>query len=318
MLRSIPNPEVIYAIFVVVLGASGLFLLLPQRHGLATPKRVHVVGGALTAVALLLFARYWTSPHGFPTGLFFYAFSFAALAGAVLTVTSRDPIHNALWFAAVILSTSGLFLLAGASFLAAGTIIVYAGAIIVMFLFVIMLAQMEGRALYDRAARAPGRATFTCFLLFWGVLYVLLSARTIPATRPGSTDPGAAERRLVRTDQLAELNNVGPDRPVREVLKHAARDTNRMSVLVVEQEGATPAEGGPAAEDTRTKTRQVARIRPKAHVAGLGESLFTDNLIVVELAGTLLFAALLGALSIATPKPPIRPGAHPPTPPPHL
>ena len=55
-------------------------------------------------------------------------------------------------------------MLASAPFLAAGTMIVYAGAIIVTFLFVIMLAQMEGKALYDRAARAPGSATFTCFL----------------------------------------------------------------------------------------------------------------------------------------------------------
>ncbi len=69
----------------------------------------------------------------------------------------------------MVLSTSGLFLLAGAQFLAAGTVIVYAGAIIVTFLFVIMLAQMEGRAAYDRAARAPFRATLTCFLLFWAL-----------------------------------------------------------------------------------------------------------------------------------------------------
>ena len=43
-----------------------------------------------------------------------------------------------------------------AQFLAAGTVIVYAGAIVVTFLFVIMLAQMEGKAAYDRAARSPG------------------------------------------------------------------------------------------------------------------------------------------------------------------
>ena len=82
-------------------------------------------------------------------------------------MTSRNPIYSALWFASVVLSTAGLFLLAGAQFLAAGTVIVYAGAIIVTFLFVIMLAQMEGKADYDRAARAPAAATFTCFLLFW-------------------------------------------------------------------------------------------------------------------------------------------------------
>ena len=89
--------------------------------------------------------------------MFFYIFSAAALVGGVLTVTSRNPIYSALWFASVVLSTAGLFLLASAPFLAAGTIIVYAGAIIVTFLFVIMLAQMEGKALYDRAAGPPAR-----------------------------------------------------------------------------------------------------------------------------------------------------------------
>ena len=79
----------------------------------------------------------------------------------------------------VVIATSGLFLLAGASFLAAGTIIVYAGAIIVTFLFVIMLAQMEGKAFYDRAARAPGPATFACFLLLWCLIYALSAVTAV-------------------------------------------------------------------------------------------------------------------------------------------
>jgi NADH-quinone oxidoreductase subunit J len=287
MLRVIATTDLIIAILVVVLGASGTYLLLPHRLGSATPRKVHAIGGILAACSLLAFAMLWKAPGGFLTTLFFYAFGFAALAGGLLTVTSRDPIHSALWFASVILSTSGLFLLAGAQFLAAGTVIVYAGAIIVTFLFVIMLAQMEGRAIYDRAARAPGRAAFTCFLLFWGLLYALLS---IPA-KSGASDEVASESRLIRTDQLVSLNRTAPDRPVREVLAHAARDTNRLA---------------------------NGQGHPKAHVAGLGESLFTDHLIAMELAGTLLFAALVGALAIATPKPPIRPGAHPATPSPHL
>ena len=43
------------------------------------------------------------------------------------------------------------------------------------------------------------------------------------------------------------------------------------------------------------------------HVAGLGGSLYTEHLVTVELAGALLFAALIGALAIATPKTPVRP-----------
>ena len=114
---------------------------------------------------------------------FFYVFGVGAIAGGVLTITSRNPVYSALWFAMVVIATAGLFLLAGASFLAAGTVIVYAGAIIVTFLFVIMLAQMEGKALYDRAARAPGPATFACFLLLWCLIYSLSAVASKPAGR---------------------------------------------------------------------------------------------------------------------------------------
>src|SRR6202008_5110718 len=110
-------------------------------------------------------------------------FGLAAIVGAVLTITSRNPIYSALWFALVVLATAGLFLLAGASFLAAGTIIVYAGAIIVTFLFVIMLAQMEGKAIYDRTARAPARTTLTGFLLFLGLLDAILLIRAPALTQ---------------------------------------------------------------------------------------------------------------------------------------
>ena len=56
------------------------------------------------------------------------------------------------------------------------------------------------------------------------------------------------------------------------------------------------------ARPTRTRAE-------KPNVAGLGETLYTDHLMTVELAGALLFVALIGAVAIATPKPPIRPGS---------
>src|SRR5262249_53763606 len=165
---------------VVVLGAIGMYLLLPHRHGRAKPRSAHAVGGALVALALVLFAVFWTPPGPFLTTLFFYAFSLAALAGGVLMITTPNPVYSALWFASVVLSTSGLFLLAGAQFLAAGTVIVYAGAIIVTFLFVIMLAQMEGRAPYDRTAREPFRAASVGVLLFGALLFSLFLVRRPP------------------------------------------------------------------------------------------------------------------------------------------
>ena len=168
----------IFAALVVGLGAVGTYLLLPHRHGAARPRSVHGAGAVAAGIGLLLFMLY-SSPTGlFLPTIFLYIFGVTSIVVAVLTVTSRDPVHNAMWFASVVLSTAGLFLLAEAPFLAAGTIIVYAGAIIVTFLFVIMLAQMEGKADYDRAARSPGWATATSFVILWCLIYSVAAIRT--------------------------------------------------------------------------------------------------------------------------------------------
>ena len=190
-----------------------------------------------------------------------------------MTVTSRNPIYSALWFASVVLSTSGLFLLASASFLAAGTVIVYAGAIIVTFLFVIMLAQIEGKALYDRAARAPGTATFTCFLLLWSLIYSLtaLSARPTAGTAP----PVPGGNTLTRTRLIPSAFHLQPLTEPLAVFDRAYRPTS----WIYDSKGVE-----------------------KQNVAGLGESLYTDHLVTVGLSGFLLFVALVGAVAIANPK----------------
>jgi NADH-quinone oxidoreductase subunit J len=274
--------DLIHAIFVVVFGACGTWLLLPHRHGRLKPRSAHVVGAVLSAIALAFLASFWKSPGASLSGFFFYVFGLTSLATAVMTITNKDPVHSALWFAAVVLSTSGLFLLAGAQFLAAGTVIVYAGAIIVTFLFVIMLAQSEGRATYDRMARSPGRATLTCFLLFWSLLYALLAVRGAPGSDP------TGDHKLVRGSREIAYRRMVPRYPAAVVLNKALSETSRL----------------PESESENASGR---------HVAGLGGALFTDHLVTVELAGALLFVALIGALMIAAPKPPVRPMR--PTPP---
>lgn len=264
-------------IAVVVLGACGTYMLLPHHHGRLKPGRIHAIGGGLVGLSILLLALCWTPPGPFLTSVFFYVFGITSVAAGVLMVTSRNPIYSALWFAAVVLATSGLFLLSGAQFLAAGTVIVYAGAIIVTFLFVIMLAQSSGQALYDRMARSPAWATFTCYVLLWALLYAMLLVQT-PEAVPGHV-PQAAEKRLPRSWLLFRLYLVDPTSPMGGVMNRANRPTSMM-----------PPAGSTA-----------------SNVAGLGGALYTDHLIAAELAGVLLFAALVGALAIATPRAPIRP-----------
>jgi NADH-quinone oxidoreductase subunit J len=278
----VDSGDLVLAVLVIVLGAIGTYLLLPHGHGAAKPRRVHAVGGALVALSILLLARFFTAPGPFLTRLFFYGFSLASIAGGVLMVTSRNPVYSALWFASVVLASSGLFLLSGAQFLAAGTVIVYAGAIIVTFLFVIMLAQSQGQAMYDRTARIPGRATFCCFLLLWGLLYALLVVKTPPQNAGG---PGLAlAKRLVPLHHLVEFYRKMPESKTTAVLERANRSTAQLP-----------------------KEPQAGEMS-EPHVASLGGTLYTDNLIAAELTGVLLFVALVGALVIASPRPPIRPG----------
>lgn len=175
--------QIVLATLVILLGSGGSYLLLPHRHGAGKSRTVHAAGAVLASLGLIIFLTFFSPPSPFLAGLFFYLFSIGAIVGGLLTVTSRNPIYSALWFASVVLSTAGLFLLAGAAFLAAGTVIVYAGAIIVTFLFVIMLAQMEGKALYDRALRAPAIRNV---YLFSAILVSSLHTRS--ASSPGGPE----------------------------------------------------------------------------------------------------------------------------------
>jgi len=278
------NTDMILAAVIVVLGAVGTYLMLPHRHGVIRPRTVFGAGLAAAALALLLFLTFWSPTGAFLSTLFLYVFGILAILGALLTVTSRNPVHSALWFASVVLSTSGLFLLAGAPFLAAGTVIVYAGAIIVTFLFVIMLAQMEGKAVYDRAARAPGVATFTCYLLFWSLIVSLSTVHSEPSVDP-STDLArlGPERSFRRSQDLISVRGESSGAVV-AVLDRALPPTTRIF-------------DGPD--------------QPKPNVAGLGASLYTDHLVTAGLASALLFVALVGAVAITNPK---RPGGISPDP----
>ena len=76
-------------------------------------------------------------------GLGFYLFGAITLAGALLMVTARNPLHGVLWLVVAFLGLSGLFGGMGADFLAAVQILVYAGAILVLFLFVVMLLNLR-------------------------------------------------------------------------------------------------------------------------------------------------------------------------------
>lgn len=73
----------------------------------------------------------------------FYLFALSVIAGGFFTVVSRNPVHSVLWLILSFLSAAGLFVLLGAEFVAMLLIIVYVGAVAVLFLFVVMMLDVD-------------------------------------------------------------------------------------------------------------------------------------------------------------------------------
>ncbi len=110
--------------------------------------------------------------------IYFYACAAFAVAGALATVSARNPIRGAIGLLVTIVSIAGLFLSLHAEFLAIIQLIVYAGAIVVLFIFVIMLLGPSATSARDHR----GRVTRT----IGGTLFGLASLFAVYlAVRPG-------------------------------------------------------------------------------------------------------------------------------------
>jgi NADH-quinone oxidoreductase subunit J len=75
--------------------------------------------------------------------LFFYLFAGICVASAVMVIVSRNPVHSVLFLILAFVNASGLFVLMGAEFLAMILVVVYVGAVAVLFLFVIMMLDVD-------------------------------------------------------------------------------------------------------------------------------------------------------------------------------
>jgi NADH-quinone oxidoreductase subunit J len=77
------------------------------------------------------------------TAILFWFLSVLALVSALMVLISKNPVHSVLWLIAVFFAISGHYILLNAQFIAVVNLIVYAGAIMVLFLFVIMLMNLN-------------------------------------------------------------------------------------------------------------------------------------------------------------------------------
>jgi NADH-quinone oxidoreductase subunit J len=75
--------------------------------------------------------------------IFFYLFAAVCVASAVMVIASRNPVHSVLFLILAFVNAAGLFVLMGAEFLAMILIVVYVGAVAVLFLFVVMMLDVD-------------------------------------------------------------------------------------------------------------------------------------------------------------------------------
>ncbi len=83
----------------------------------------------------------------------FYLFAITAVVAGFMVVISKNPVHSVLWLILTFLSAAGLFVLLGSEFVAMLLIIVYVGAVAVLFLFVVMMLDVDFAALKGELAR---------------------------------------------------------------------------------------------------------------------------------------------------------------------
>ena len=116
------------------------------------------------------------------TILAFYLFATLTIVSAMLVIFARNPVHSVLWLILAFFNAAGLFLLLGAEFIAMLLVIVYVGAVAVLFLFIVMMLDVDFAAL---------RSGFTKNLPFGLLLALVLLAEMVIAVSAWKAGPAA-------------------------------------------------------------------------------------------------------------------------------
>ena len=120
---------------------------------------------------------------------FFYLFGGAAVGTGVAVVTAKNPINSAIFLILTFLSLAGIYVLLNAHFLAVIQVLVYAGAIMVLFLFVIMLLNLNKEDL--------GESRVNFFKVGGVVLILVVAGKLIQLVLAADRPLGGADRRVI-------------------------------------------------------------------------------------------------------------------------
>ncbi|MGF7152984.1 NADH-quinone oxidoreductase subunit J [Novosphingobium gossypii] len=133
----------------------------------------------------------------------FYLFAVMTVASGAITILSRNPVHSVLWLILAFFNAAGLMVLTGAEFIAALLVIVYVGAVAVLFLFVVMMLDIDFAEL---------RAGFVRYFPFGALVAIVLLAEIvlgIGAYRAGSLELGTPDGTAATAPGLSNIEAIG-------------------------------------------------------------------------------------------------------------
>lgn len=106
--------------------------------------------------------------------VFFYIFATLVTLSAVMIIFSKNPVHSVLWLIFAFCNSSGLMILIGAEFIAMMLIIIYVGAVAVLFLFVVMMLDINFTGTKANIGKGSNFTLFMAVLLFADIVVIIL------------------------------------------------------------------------------------------------------------------------------------------------
>jgi NADH-quinone oxidoreductase subunit J len=139
------------------------------------------------------------------SAIMFYLFAFVAIASGVMVVSARNPVHSVLFLILAFFNAAGLFILMGAEFLAMILVIVYVGAVAVLFLFVVMMLDIDFAQLRTGAMKYLPVGVAVGLILFFELLAVFLHWVLAPGVAGVAGAPTPAVSSFSNTRALGDL-----------------------------------------------------------------------------------------------------------------
>lgn len=137
--------------------------------------------------------------------LAFYLFAFVAVAAGVLVIASRNPVHSVLFLILAFFNSAGLFILMGAEFLAMILVIVYVGAVAVLFLFVVMMLDINFVELRSGVLQYLPIGALVGFILLAELIVVAGSWVVIPEAASVAAAPIPPIDQVTNTEAIGRL-----------------------------------------------------------------------------------------------------------------